>query len=74
MAITFYDFKMAPSPRRARIILAEKNVPPIPGSYFYPAFLADAPDKFDGPIIVGEDGMLFSLPAGMTSIEQTQLK
>lgn len=27
MAITFYDFKMAPSPRRARIILAEKNVP-----------------------------------------------
>jgi len=27
MAITFYDFPMAPSPRRARIILAEKNVP-----------------------------------------------
>lgn len=27
MAITFYDFNMAPSPRRARIILAEKQVP-----------------------------------------------
>jgi len=27
MTVTFYDFKMAPSPRRARIILAEKNVP-----------------------------------------------
>lgn len=27
MPITFYDFKMAPSPRRARIILAEKDVP-----------------------------------------------
>ncbi len=27
MPITFYDFKMAPSPRRARIILAEKGVP-----------------------------------------------
>ena len=27
MTITFYDYKMAPSPRRARIILAEKNVP-----------------------------------------------
>ena len=26
MTITFYDYKMAPSPRRARIILAEKNV------------------------------------------------
>ena len=27
MSLTFYDFKIAPSPRRARIILAEKNVP-----------------------------------------------
>ena len=27
MTITFYDFPMAPSPRRARILLAEKNVP-----------------------------------------------
>lgn len=27
MAITFYDTSTAPSPRRARIILAEKNVP-----------------------------------------------
>lgn len=27
MGLIFYDFKMAPSPRRARIILAEKNVP-----------------------------------------------
>ncbi|MGB0908310.1 MAG: glutathione S-transferase family protein [Maricaulaceae bacterium] len=27
MTLTFYDYKMAPSPRRARIILAEKNVP-----------------------------------------------
>jgi glutathione S-transferase len=27
MSLTFYDFKMAPSPRRARIILAEKHVP-----------------------------------------------
>ena len=27
MTIKFYDFPMAPSPRRARILLAEKNVP-----------------------------------------------
>ena len=27
MSLTFYDFKMAPSPRRARIILAIKQVP-----------------------------------------------
>jgi len=49
-------------------------VPPLPSSYLYPAFLADASDKFDGPITVGEDGMLFSLPANKTTIEQTQLK
>lgn len=49
-------------------------LPPLPGSYLYPAFLADAPDKFDGPIVVGEDGMLFTLPANTTTIEQTQLK
>lgn len=37
-------------------------VPPLPSAYFYPAFLGDAPALFDGPITVGEDGMLFSLP------------
>jgi len=26
MSITFYDFKMAPSPRRTRILLAEKDI------------------------------------------------
>ena len=45
-------------------------VPPLPSSAFYPAFLGDAPDRFDGPIIVGEDGMLFSLPAGSETIER----
>jgi ribonuclease Z len=30
----------------------------------YPAFLGDARSRFSGTIIVGEDGMLFSLPAG----------
>ena len=58
----------------AKQLVLSHLVPPIPSSYFYPAFLADAPDKFDGKITVGEDGMLFSLPAGKTNIEQTQLK
>jgi ribonuclease Z len=40
---------------------------------FYPAFLGEAPDKFDGAITVGEDGMLFSLPAGTTAIEERSL-
>jgi ribonuclease Z len=48
-------------------------VPPIPSAFFYPAFLGDAPKRFSGPIIVGEDGMLFSLPAGSKAIEQKDL-
>ena len=39
-------------------------VPPMPSRLFYPAFLGDAAEAFDGPIVVGEDGMFFSLPAG----------
>lgn len=37
-------------------------VPPIPHSFFYPTFLGDAENSFDGEIVVGEDGMIFSLP------------
>lgn len=58
----------------AKQLVLSHLVPPIPSSYFYPAFLADAPDKFDGPIIVGEDGMFFSLLSGQDNISQTQLK
>lgn len=44
-------------------------VPPIPSSFFYRAFLGDAPEKFDGEITVGEDGMVFSLPPESDAIE-----
>ncbi len=48
-------------------------VPAIPNSFFYPAFLGDAASRFGGPIVVGEDGMMFSLPAGSSEIKQTRL-
>ncbi len=48
-------------------------VPPVPSSFFYPAFLGDARDRFDGKLVVGEDGMLFSLPAGSAEIIQRKL-
>lgn len=48
-------------------------VPAIPSRFFYPAFLGDAPKRFVGPITVGEDGMLFSLPAGSTAIDKKKL-
>ena len=48
-------------------------VPPIPNAFFYPAFLGDAGEKFDGKITVGEDGMFFSLAAGGTEISERRL-
>jgi ribonuclease Z len=48
-------------------------VPPLPSKFFYPAFLGDAAKHFDGPITVGEDGMMFSLTAGGKSIENKTL-
>jgi ribonuclease Z len=49
-------------------------VPPLPLRYAYPTFLGDAARYFDKPITIGEDGMLFSLPAGGTKIQRSQLK
>ena len=48
-------------------------VPPQPLDYGYAAFLGDARKHFDGPIIVGEDGMLFSLPRGDDSMQRRRL-
>jgi ribonuclease Z len=48
-------------------------VPSIPSKFFYPAFLGDARNRFSGKLVVGEDGMLFSLPAGTEGITQRKL-
>ena len=48
-------------------------VPPMPLKYGYPAFMGDADQYFKGPMTVGEDGMLFSLPAAERSISTRKL-
>ena len=53
-----------------KMLVLSHLVPPLPAKYLYPSFLGDAESRFDGPIIVGEDGMLFSLPAGSDAIHQ----
>ena len=58
----------------ARYLVLNHIVPPLPTRLVYPAFLGDAPKLFKNPIVVGEDGMLFSLPAGSTDIQTKQLK
>ena len=49
-------------------------VPPLPFKYAYPAFVGGSAKFFKGPITVGEDGMLFSLPAGNKDIQRSTLK
>jgi len=48
-------------------------VPPQPLDYGYAAFLGGAKKHYAGPITVGEDGMLFSLPRGTDTIIRRRL-
>jgi ribonuclease Z len=43
-------------------------IPPTPVAFFNAAFLGDSGKYFDGPITVGVDGMLFSMPPNSTKI------
>lgn len=57
----------------ARMLVLSHLVPPLPYAYLYPAFLGDAPARFGGTIVVGEDGMLFSLPPQSAAISRRRL-
>ena len=52
-----------------RNLVFSHTIPQLPSALMYPAFLGDARSRFDGPIIVGEDGMVFSLPAGAGAMQ-----
>jgi ribonuclease Z len=56
-----------------RELVLSHIVPPVPSRFFYPALLGGAPRRFGGPITVGEDGMLFVMPAGSRAIERRDL-
>ncbi len=43
-------------------------VPPLPVRLIESVFLGDAESEFDGPITIGRDGLLFTLPAGTDKI------
>ncbi len=47
-------------------------VPPLPSRLLDAAFLGDAHRVFRGPLEIGADGELFSLPAGSTDIRRTR--
>jgi len=48
-------------------------VPPLPADLMEPVFLGDAKSQFSGPVTVGKDGMMFSLPAGSDTIGLQQV-
>jgi ribonuclease Z len=58
----------------ARHLVLHHIVPPLPTRFAYAAFLGDARKRFAGPITVGEDRMLFSLPAGSREIVQVKVE
>ncbi len=62
----------ADSAQRAgvKMLVLSHIVPPLPSRYFNAAFLDGTASHFDGPIVIGEDGQYFSLPAGGQQIER----
>ncbi len=48
-------------------------LPPLPVASLKPVFTGDAKNIFPGPITIGEDGMLFTLPANRGKIRRSWL-
>ena len=45
-------------------------IPPLPVSVLEESFLGDAKECFSGPISIGVDGLMFSMPAGSRSVDK----
>lgn len=58
----------------AGLLVYTHIVPALPSAYLDAVFVKGAADKFSGDIIVGRDGMMFSLEPQSKDIERHQLK
>jgi ribonuclease Z len=56
-----------------RYLMFYHTIPALPLSYLNAAFLGNAPKIFMGPITVGRDGMMVSLPVGSTVVTMREL-
>jgi len=54
----------------ARHLVFHHFIPPVPMAILHRAFLGNSRQYFDGPITMGVEGMLFSLPAHSNAIEK----
>ena len=57
----------------AKQLIFNHIVPPMPVRFGYSAFVGDAAQFYKGPMTVGEDGMLFSLPANSSEVIKKRL-
>ena len=58
---------------QAKMLVFSHIVPALPIGYLDAYFMKGAAAAYDGPLILGEDGMLFTLPANKDSIERGDL-
>ena len=58
----------------AGLLVFSHIVPAQPSRILYPAFMKGTKKAFDGPILMGEDGMAFELPAGSDKIIRRRLR
>lgn len=56
-----------------RMLALSHIVPAQPSRLLYPAYLKGTGKAYGGPIVMGEDGMMFLLPAGSEAIERARL-
>ena len=64
------DAANAAQEARARALVYYHTIPPLPARLLETVFLDDAPDLYNGPITIGRDRMIFSLPAGSDEINR----
>ncbi|KCZ92813.1 MBL fold metallo-hydrolase [Hyphomonas johnsonii] len=57
----------------AKALVFTHIIPVLPSRALYPAFLKGTDKAFDGPIVLGEDGMVFSLPADGSKMKRSRL-
>jgi len=58
---------------KAKMLVFSHIVPALPLSALHSYYLEDVADAYNGDVVVGEDGMIFSLPANSETIRQDDL-
>lgn len=66
------DAARAASEAEAGSLVFYHTIPPMPAKLLESVFLGDVGDIYDGSVLVGQDGMMFTLPAGSDRIVRSK--